>query len=164
MRIDLGTSNRPPDGFDLFVDIVPCPDLPADKFLEADLRKPWPWKDSSVSHLRAFDLIEHLPDKILTMNEAHRVLKPGALFHIFVPTTEGVGAWSDPTHVSWWNRAAFDYFLEGQEELTRFARSYGITARFKVRSEKRVVRGLKFKSGNCDVVYLEIELEALKNA
>src|SRR5207249_8177182 len=36
----------------------------------ADLRFAWPWADSSIEFIRAHDIIEHLPDRIHTMNEA----------------------------------------------------------------------------------------------
>lgn len=64
----------------------------------------WPWADNSVDSVLAFHILEHLPDKIFTMNELWRVLNPGAT--IALPTTEGAGAWQDPKHVSFWNRRA----------------------------------------------------------
>lgn len=97
---------------------------------------PWPWADSSVDRIRAHDIIEHLPDKIRTMNEAWRVLKPGAEFEIVVPTTDGPGAWQDPTHVSWWNRNSFMYYTDGDPHRERFGKAYGITARFRVVRER----------------------------
>ena len=97
---------------------------------------PWPWADSSVSHIYAQDVIEHLPDKIQTMNEAWRVLKPGGTFHIGVPTTDGTGAFQDPTHVSYWNRRSFLYYEEGNPYRERMAKSYGISARFRTVKEK----------------------------
>src|SRR5262249_54797904 len=92
----------------------------------ADLNKPWPWGDSSVDYVRASHIIEHLPDKIFTMNELWRVLKPGAKADIAVPTTEGPGAWQDPTHVSFWNRRSFLYYEAGSPYREHSARSYGI--------------------------------------
>lgn len=162
MRVDLGSADNPPEGFDLYVDVVQSPNVPAEKFLQADLRQPWPMKDSSVQLLRAFDLIEHLPDKILTMNEAWRVLAPGGIFWVFVPTTDGAGAWCDPTHVSFWNRASFDYFLDGAPERVRFAASYGIKAGFRMRREERRDRFLTYPSGPISVAHLLLELEAVK--
>ncbi len=34
-----------------------------------DLRAPWPWEDDLFAHIRAYELVEHLPDKVYTMNE-----------------------------------------------------------------------------------------------
>ncbi len=102
----------------------------------ADLSKPWPWEDSSIDHIRAHDIIEHLADKIHTMNEAWRVLKPGGIFEIAVPTTDGPGAWQDPTHVSFWNRNSFMYFEAGNPHLVRFGRAYGIKCAFRILREQ----------------------------
>jgi hypothetical protein len=113
------------------VDLLPAPGVEV-----ADLRQPWPWADSSVDHVRAWDIIEHLPDKIFTMNELWRVLKPGATAEIAVPTTDGSGAFQDPTHVSFWNRRSFLYYEAGNPYRERFARHYGITARFRVMRER----------------------------
>lgn len=103
-----------------------------ESFVQADLTQRWPWEDSSVDHIRAHDIIEHLPDKIHTMNEAGRVLRPGGIFEIFVPTTDGRGAFQDPDHKSWWNGNSFFYYLETFPEWVRFRESEGITCRFRI--------------------------------
>jgi len=79
----------------------------------ADLDDDWDFAyDSSVGVLRAHDLIEHLKDPIHTMNEAWRVLAHGGVFDILVPSTDGVGAWCDPTHKSFWNARSFKYYTD----------------------------------------------------
>jgi len=98
-----------------------------------DLSKaPWPWEDSSVQEILAADVIEHLPNKTATMNELWRVLEPGGCVKIVVPTTDGPGAFQDPTHVSFWNRNSFHYFEDRNIYRERFAKSYGIQARFRI--------------------------------
>ena len=109
------------------VDLVEAPGV-----VQADLRQRWPWADCSAHHVRAWDIIEHLPDKIFTMNELWRVLRDGGTAEIAVPTTEGTGAFQDPTHVSFWNRRSFLYYEAGNPYRERFAQSYGIAARFQV--------------------------------
>ena len=104
--------------------------------INANLTEPWPWEDSTVDFILAKDIIEHLPDKIFTMNEIYRVLKPGGVVRIEVPTTDGRGSFQDPTHLSFWNRNSFFYFADGDSHRERFGTDYGITARFKVLSEK----------------------------
>jgi SAM-dependent methyltransferase len=44
------------------------------------------------------------------MSEIHRVLAPGGWAFIEVPSTDGRGAWQDPTHVSFWNENSFWYY------------------------------------------------------
>jgi hypothetical protein len=130
LRLNLGACDRRITGF-LSVDICP----PAD--VVTDLRELWPWEDSSVQEVRAHDIFEHLPDRIHTMNELWRVLCPGGTATVEVPSAaHGAGFACDPTHVSAWCLASFQYFEEGSACHTRFARSYGIWARFRVRSLK----------------------------
>ena len=148
MKLNLGSCDR---AFPGFVSVDLC--LPADQIV--NLAGPWPWEDSSIEEIRAYDIIEHLPDKIHTMNEAWRVLRPGTLFDIEVPTTDGMGAWQDPTHVSYWNRNSFLYYTHGDAHRERFGLHYGVVARFRVASEEHV----RFGDG---VVKLKIKLEAVK--
>lgn len=132
-RLNLGCCDRHLPGY-TNVDICP----PADQIV--DLSRPWPWEDNSVSLIYAADIFEHLPDKIHTMNETHRVLAPGGQVTIVVPTTDGRGAWQDPTHVSYWNRNTFFYFTVGVAEYERFHRHYGIKGGFKLVCKEEEVR------------------------
>ncbi|HEX4278314.1 MAG TPA: methyltransferase domain-containing protein [Bryobacteraceae bacterium] len=128
MRLNLGASDRRIDDF-RSVDIVP----PADEI--ADLSKFWPWPDSSVSEVFAFDVFEHLPDKRQTMNELWRVLVPGGIATIGVPdVTDGDGGHCDPTHLSYWTGSDFEYFEYGDYARERFRGSayYGVIADFEV--------------------------------
>ncbi|MBI4849130.1 MAG: methyltransferase domain-containing protein [Nitrospirae bacterium] len=75
-----------------------------------DLEERWAFEDNSIHYIRAFDLVEHLRSPIHTMNEAWRVLGHGGLFEIWVPSTDGRGAFQDPTHVSFWNQNSFLYY------------------------------------------------------
>jgi hypothetical protein len=77
-----------------------------------------------------------LPDKIFTMNELWRVLQAGGTAEIAVPTTDGSGAWQDPTHVSFWNRRSFLYYEAGNPYRERFAQHYGIAAKFRTLQER----------------------------
>jgi O-antigen biosynthesis protein len=64
----------------------------------ADLRERWPWEDGSVAAFRASDFLEHLPNKAHTMSEIWRCLKPGGWLLSCTPSTDGRGAFQDPTH------------------------------------------------------------------
>jgi len=134
VRVDLGSTDSVAPDCTHGLDIVPNPALK--NLIVADLTKPWPFHDGGVDHFRAHDIIEHLADKIHTMNEAWRSLRHGGTIEIVVPTTEGSGAWQDPTHVSFWNRRSFLYFETGNPYRERFARHYGIKAKFQVLSDK----------------------------
>ncbi len=148
MKLNLGSSDRHFTGY-LNVDIVP----PADLIM--DLTKEWKSGDSSVEEIRAWDIIEHLPDKIHTMNEAWRVLIPNGIFDIIVPTTDGRGAWQDPQHCSYWNINSFFYYVKGVAEYERFHVAYGIEACFRVITKR-------LESIADEVVKLHITLAAVK--
>jgi len=101
-KIDLGGRFSCPPGYES-VDLK-------DADINCDLNKRWPFKDSSISVVRSFDCFEHLKDNLHTMKELSRVLKPGGIAFIQVPSTDGRGAFQDPTHVSFWNENSFLYY------------------------------------------------------
>lgn len=74
-----------------------------------------PLPDNSVGVLNASHVIEHLKDPVKTMSEIHRVLCDGGWAFIDVPSTDGRGAWQDPTHVSFWNENSFWYYTRRQQ-------------------------------------------------
>jgi len=76
----------------------------------ANLEERWPWDDNSVDYIRAYDILEHLHSPIHSMNEAWRVLAHGGILEVLVPSTDGRGAFQDPTHVSFWNQNSFLYY------------------------------------------------------
>jgi SAM-dependent methyltransferase len=134
MRLNLGCSDDHKPGYHN-VDQAP----PADEIV--DLRAAWPWPDSYVDEIFAHDVFEHLPSKIHTLNEAHRVLKPGGKLDLWVPCvylSDGrvnPGAFCDPTHTSFWTPDDRYYFCEEwnnpQGERGRLGPAYGITALFR---------------------------------
>jgi len=83
-----------------------------DADIMCDLNGRWPYADSSVGVIRSFDVFEHLLDPIHTMKELQRVLAPGGWAFIQVPSTDGRGAFQDPTHKSFWNINSFKYYTE----------------------------------------------------
>lgn len=82
-----------------------------------DLNKPWPIPSNSVGVLRASHIIEHLENPVHVMNEAYRVLAPGGWLFIDVPSTDGRGAWQDPTHISFWNSNSFWYYTRADKQM-----------------------------------------------
>ena len=65
-----------------------------------DVRKAWPWRDSSVGEIVASHFIEHLTavERIHFMNEAYRVLVPAGKMSIIVPHWCSSRSYGDPTH------------------------------------------------------------------
>jgi predicted SAM-dependent methyltransferase len=127
LKLNLGACDRPAEGF-LSIDIAP----PADQIVDLG-QYPWPWDSGSVEAVIAHDLLEHLPDRVKTMNELHRILAPGARADIIVPNAaKGAGQWQDPTHKSPFCLNSFQYFRHESFAQQRLARSYGISASFRV--------------------------------
>src|ERR1017187_8799911 len=117
MRLNLGAADRRVEGF-ISVDIAP----PAD--VVADLSERWPWEDSSVDEVLAYDVCEHIlshdelqddwesqresgkiwkqtDGRIWFLNELWRVLKPGGRAIVETPNAaKGSGYFQDPTHCS----------------------------------------------------------------
>ena len=80
--------------------------------ITCDLNNGIPLEDNSVGVINASHVIEHLKDPIKTMKEIHRVLCHGGWVFIEVPSTDGRGAFQDPTHVSFWNENSFLYYTD----------------------------------------------------
>lgn len=80
-----------------------------------DLNEEIPLPTGSVGVLNASHIIEHLRDPWKTMREIHRVLAHGGWAFIEVPSTDGRGAFQDPTHVSYWNENSFLYYTKQQQ-------------------------------------------------
>lgn len=113
LLVDLGGGINPREGY--FV---------IDKdggHINCDLNNGIPLPDNSVGVLNASHVIEHLKDPMKTMSEIHRVLAHGGWAFIEVPSTDGRGAFQDPTHVSFWNENSFLYYTDAY--LAQFIRN-----------------------------------------
>jgi predicted SAM-dependent methyltransferase len=69
-----------------------------------------PFPDETFTHIVAWHIIEHLPDKISLFNECWRVLEPGGELHILTPYAFSHAAHQDPTHVTFWVPESFAYY------------------------------------------------------
>jgi O-antigen biosynthesis protein len=107
LKIDLCGGFSKPDGY-LSIDLE-------DGDITADLNQGIPLADNSVGVVRAHDALEHIKDQQHIMKEIHRVLAPGGLLLSSTPSTDGRGAWQDPTHVSFWNQNSFWYWTRPQQ-------------------------------------------------
>ncbi|MDZ7860624.1 MAG: methyltransferase domain-containing protein [Candidatus Krumholzibacteriota bacterium] len=76
----------------------------------SDLNCNFPLKDNSVAVVKATDALEHLKDPVHTMNEIYRILIHGGWLISDTPSTDGRGAFQDPTHCSFWNYNSFLYY------------------------------------------------------
>jgi SAM-dependent methyltransferase len=157
-KLDLGGATGCPEGF-----------IAVDLKAGYDLRKKWPFADASVGCVRAYDFLEHIPHcrdssckheppycTVGVMNEIYRVLVPGGWLLSATPSTDGRGAFQDPTHCSFWNPNSFWYYTRAQQQ------QYvpGIKARFQnVRTWQEHPSDWHKQN---DILYVYAELVALK--
>lgn len=83
----------------------------ADVICDLD-RFPYPFADRSFDALRAIHVIEHVHDVIRTMEEFHRLVRPGGRVRIETPHYTDFSSFCDPTHRSHLNSYSFRYFGE----------------------------------------------------
>ncbi len=151
LRLDLGCGLRKTEGF-VGVDIHDWEGVD----VVADLTRRFPFPDSSVDEIKAYNIIEHLPDRIHTMNEMWRICKPGAIVDILVPSTDGRGAFQDPTHVSFWNINSFKYYSIEFPEYLDLCKSYGFQGAYKLIS-------LSQQESSDGVVHVRAVLQVIKH-
>ncbi len=152
LRIDLGCGPSKPDGF-IGVDIGFQPGVD----IIADLNRCFPFADDSVDIVRAHDTVEHLHDRLHTMNEIWRVCKHGALVEILVPSTDGRGAFQDPTHVSYWNINSFRYYCVEFPAYLSLCQKYGFKGQFSLDSLENI-------ESEDQVIHVLAKLKAIKKS
>ena len=109
VALDFGAAHRKAAGY-LGVDIYGGDGVD----IVADLTKGLDMADGSVGVIRAVDFLEHIPDKVSIFNEIYRLLAHGGMLITLTPSTDGRGAFQDPTHVAFYNENSFWYFTSAQ--------------------------------------------------
>lgn len=61
---------------------------------------PWPWPAETFDTVRAYHVLEHLPDVEAALRECARVLRPNGVLATRWPV--GLDAWADPDHEHHW--------------------------------------------------------------
>ena len=95
LKLDFGCGKSKREGFKG----VDCIAFPGVDFV-VDLRKPWPWPDSSVAEAHCSHTLEHFDpwDRVHFLNELWRVLVPGGKCQVIVPHWCSCRAYGDPSH------------------------------------------------------------------
>ncbi|MFJ1654986.1 glycosyltransferase [Streptomyces sp. NPDC088337] len=109
LALDLGAAHRKPPGY-LGVDQYPGEGVDIVATLPGRLDLP----DNSVGLMRAVDFLEHVPAKVPLINELYRLLAPGGMLLTMTPSSDGRGAYQDPTHVAYYNENSFWYYTDNQ--------------------------------------------------
>ena len=71
-----------------------------------------PYADSSVGVVKLLDVLQRVPDRAALFNECYRVLAHGGLLLTDTPSTDGRGAFQDPSHVAFYNENSFAYLTQ----------------------------------------------------
>ena len=86
----------------------------ADQYV--DLSKyQWDFPSNTFDFIYASHIIEHLPDKVKSINEIWRIAKPGAIVHIRCPHFSTRAAFTNPEHKHFFGYDLFRYFSPTNE-------------------------------------------------
>jgi hypothetical protein len=73
-----------------------------------------PQADGSVGLVRVPDVLQRIPDRAALFNECYRVLAHGGMMLTETPSTDGRGAFQDPSHVAFYNENSFWYVTQAR--------------------------------------------------
>ncbi len=106
-KLDMGAAHNKKPGF-LGVDMYNVPGVD----VVCNALEGLPYKDNSIGCISCTDFLEHMPLGSLpkVFNEFYRVLVPGGWLISDTPSTDGRGAFQDPTHSSFINSNSFWYY------------------------------------------------------
>ncbi len=71
-----------------------------------------PFRDGVFDRVELIHVIEHVENVVQTIEELHRVLKPGGVLHMETPHYTDFSSFCDPTHRWHLNSFSFRYFTE----------------------------------------------------
>jgi SAM-dependent methyltransferase len=109
------------------LDVVSLPGVDAVHDLQSF---PWPFADGQFDEIHMINVLEHLPDTIKTIEELHRISKPGAKVIIRVPYWNSPDMLADPTHKKSFSDRTLNFFDPDFPECRD--RPYYSSARFKI--------------------------------
>lgn len=88
-----------------------------------DLNKfPYPFGKDTFSYIRAYSIIEHLPDTVKVIQELYRILADGGELDIIVPHYLSSLAYGNPTHIKYFGYDTFFFFVKnGTQEKEEYS-------------------------------------------
>lgn len=108
MKINLGCGNKKIDGF---VGVDKIKTEATDLIHDLNIF-PYPFPQDCAEEIILDNVLEHLDDVILVMEEVYRLAAPGAIITINVPYFKSNSAFTDPTHKHFFTETSFKYFEE----------------------------------------------------
>lgn len=112
--------------------------------------------NDSFGYINLDDAVQHWQDPVKAMMNVWRVMAHGGMLFITVPSTEGRGAFQDPTHKSFWNENSFWYYTK-----RHYMESVGMKVGFQT-SYIRTYFPTDWHREN-NISYVEAHLVAVKN-
>lgn len=94
----IGVDRNPASGADVLADL--------DRF-------PYPFRDNVFDEVRAVHVIEHVADVVRSIEEFHRLLKPGGRLYVVTPHYSDFSSFCDPTHR--WHLTSFSFRYFGPD-------------------------------------------------
>jgi predicted SAM-dependent methyltransferase len=104
-KIDLGCGLCKKAGY-LGLDIAPLGQVD----VVCDLERGIPLQSDVADSVYANQVLEHIDNTVLLMQEIFRICRPGAEVTLRVPYYTSIGAFKDPTHRSFFTEETFRYF------------------------------------------------------
>ena len=120
--LDIGCGNRKISGA---VGLDQNPKSQADVIHDLDVF-PYPFADDTFDQFYGIDVLEHVTDVIRTLEEIHRIGRPGLGSSSGFPTSPAPRPMEIPTHRHFFNSQSLDYFCGGFPEYEFYTQ-----ARFK---------------------------------
>jgi len=71
-----------------------------------------PADDGTVGAIKAYDVLQRMPKRAAFFNECYRALAHAGLMFTQTPSTDGRGAFQDPSHTAFYNENSFMYFTQ----------------------------------------------------
>jgi len=68
--------------------------------------------DDGIGVIKAVDILQRIPDRAQFLNEAHRAMAHGAVLLTDTASTDGRGAFQDPSHIAFYNENSFMYLTQ----------------------------------------------------
>lgn len=112
IKLDIGSGRNKPSGY-TSIDLVQIIDGNKDKTVDIVLdieKEVLPYNDSSVTEVRAMNVLEHLTNLKFALNEMWRVLSSDGSLVGCVPIAGTSSDFKDPTHVRHFTKDTFNYF------------------------------------------------------
>jgi len=129
---------------------------------------PYPFNDNTFDEILLDNVLEHLSNPQRVMRELWRISKNNATIKVIVPYYNTYYAWSDPTHVNFFNEITIEqvmgdvkYNVDKQKEKLKIVRLDSVPQRFLRFIPKRMLNVLKRFLGNV-IVQLDAYVKVVK--